>query len=205
MVRTKYTRVIVKKARKRWAAHIESFLLEATNFAAATINGASIATYKTLAVTQIDAATPTPNIIKTGRYSASYNFIFDLSSSNNKSPLNYMVTILLMYIPQGWPLDVGSTSVNHAARFNQFSNLVGSHPEWIIAKKQLGDWNQIPGATDGVYDCRTGVLSSKLKRNLNSGDQVAIVAMVQKAFTDQVNFPYSIKFQGQVSYFTTTL
>lgn len=205
MVKRVYTRVIRRAPRKRWASHIESFVLAGANYQAATISGASIAVNKTLAVGSTDTAIPTPTLIKTARYTMSYNFVLDLHASANKAPYNYVVNVYLLYVPQGWPIDPGATAVNFVNKYEQLSNLITSHPEWIIAKKQLGDWSQIPGSSEGIYDSRTGVMSSKLKRNLNSGDQVMLAALVSKAFdAAQSNFPFEIKFQGQVTYVTTT-
>lgn len=203
-MRTKYTRVVVRRPKKRWAAHIEQFLLTGANYQGAAIQGPSIAVVKTLAVTNTDNAIPTPTIVKTSRFSISYSFILDEHAASNKNPYNYIVNLYLVYVPQGWPIDIGATPVNYVNKYSQMANLIASHPEWIIAKRQLGDWNQIPGAQDGVYDSKTNVLSSKLKRNLNSGDQVMLVATVQKAYELEQNYPVELKFQGQVNYYTTT-
>lgn len=205
MVKRYYTRVIKRAPKKRWASHIEQFVINGTNVQGATIYGGSFAVNKTLAVTNVDTAVPTPTIIKTGRFSLQYSFLLDLHNSNNKAPYDFLVTLYILYIPQGWPIDPGATATNFVNKFDQITNLIGSHPEWIIAKRQLGDWNQIPASADGWYDSKTNVLSSKLKRNLNSGDQIMLVATVQKAINDATNYPVGCKFQGSVTYYTTPL
>lgn len=200
-----YTRVIKRAPRKRWAAHLEQFAIELTNYGGTGIIGGSASSFYTLAVSQSDNTTPTPVIIKTGRYKASLQCSLDLSSSTVQNPFNLLINAYILFVPQGWPVPVGGSSTTYVAQFAQIDRIVKGHPEWLIARRQITAWTQTPGAPQGVYDSKDYIISSKLKRNLNSGDQVMLVLTAEKMTGDSVGSQsFTLKGDGQVTYYTTS-
>lgn len=203
MVRRFYTRVIKRAPKKRWASHIENFYLSGANYAGATISAESIALVKSLAITSADNVIPTPVIIKTGRYEAQIHCKFDLSGAANKDYNNYNVAFYMFFIPQGWAIDPGLTPVNFGQKYLQVQNLILSHPEWIIARRMIADWYETPQQNAGTFDSKSLIISSKLKRNLNSGDQIMCALVVEKmAPAETPNYPFSVKMNATVTYKT---
>lgn len=199
----KHTRVY-KRAKTRWAPHLEAFTITGTNGNA----GSSIAVAKQLAISSADNAVPTPGIIKTGRYKLEYELMLDLSTwaAGVRIPTDFMFSIYTIYVPQGWPITVGATAADNVSRFNQFTTLIQSHPEWILGYKTISvpeEWYRgDAGIAYGHFTSGRQVLSSKLKRNLNSGDSVFCVLLSSWVAAGAAPGAYNLRLNCYSTYFT---
>ena len=124
--------------------------------------------HETICFNSIQSATPTPVVIKFGRLKVKGDVRTDLNSS-----ANYVSGIMnVVYVPQGMPVD---------------NLLVQNHPEYILG------WTQISLDSGNSFS-----FSSALKRNLNSGDSIAIIFLVNSvnsvAQTRNFNFYYTVQY-----------
>lgn len=104
-------------------------------------------------------ATPTPVIVKCGNFKVQGDVMYNTQggSSNTLANLNFF----LLFVPEGiTPSDA----------------LIGTHPEWIMGWKTI-DVGVIRSTSETAVAAATFSMSSRLKRNLNSGDK--IVAILQ--------------------------
>lgn len=123
------------------------------------------------------------SIIKTGRFNYR-GIIYSTSSS-----VSYIVGI--SYIPEGYILN-SNTSTSQSQLGECFFY---KHPEWVFAWTRL-DYN----TTSQSNEIR---LSSRLKRNLNSGDQVIFFVIAINNSTGSSSVSTS-DVQGTVSYVCRT-
>lgn len=142
--RRRYTRVV--RPKKKWASNIATWVNESVTGVPAV----------SLASNNIQAANPTPTILKVGNFKVSA----DLTFTATQTATGYIPAVVayILYVPEGWP-------TGEAASFN---NLIRSHPEWIMATKTMGANSRI----DSVFPVDTLNMSTRLKRNLNSGDKI---------------------------------
>lgn len=203
----RHTRVY-KRAKIRWAPHLEAFTITGSNADEGAVSGNSIAIAKQLAISSTDTAVPTPGIIKTGRYKLEYELMLNLSNmaAGVRLPTNFMFSVYTIYVPQGWPIVQGGTALNNVLRFNQFTTLIQSHPEWILGYKTISvpeEWYRgDAGIAYGHFTSGRQVLSSKLKRNLNSGDSVFCVLLCSWVAEGNVPAAYDVRFNCYSTYFT---
>ena len=124
--------------------------------------------YETICVNSVQTASPTPVILKFGRLKVNGDIRTDLNSNANF----VSGTMYVVYAPQG-------LEVNYL--------LTTQHPEYILG------WAQISLDSGNSFS-----FSSPLKRNLNSGDQIAIFFYVNSVNTVQAtrnfNFYYTCQF-----------
>ena len=141
--RRRYTRVV--RPKKKWASNI-------TVWNAQSLTGS----YAALLVSNsAQASSPTPTILKVGNFKISADVVFKTSGSN--ADYNFSCMAYILYVPEGWESSASA-----------FNNLISKHPEWIMATKTLG----VTSTTSSQNYTETLNLSTRLKRNLNSGDQV---------------------------------
>lgn len=105
--------------------------------------------YQILCENAISTNTPVPTIIKVG------NVKVQGDGFCQGVTVNTSMTLFVMYIPEGFSAD---------------SDTPREHPEWIMA------WKQIDLATtnQASSEVNSFSVSSRLKRNLNSGDKVIV-------------------------------
>lgn len=78
----------------------------------------------------------------------------------------------LVYLPEGYnPYFTWPAVANSPTTYNVLGTLT-DHPEWILAERTLS-----PLTNGGT----TVTLSSRLKRNLNSGDKISLITVVNYA------------------------
>ena len=133
-------------------------------------------------------ATPTPAVVKTGNVQCKL-FINCNPSNTNSTKIQYMVRCYVMYVPEGvipgmnWPTQ---------------------HPEYIMAKGlkcAQSYWRAFYGENNQLQQTdNTAIInmqfSSRLKRNLNTGDSLYLIALWEPI---AVNCTYKV--QGEVQYF----
>lgn len=166
-------RTIVVKPKKKWASNIASSNLSLNINAPQTPTSADGAV---LVGNSAQSSNPTSTIIKAGNFKVQGDCYFTSTGSGLVQCVVYV-----MYVPQALPL----------ATTADYTNLIQSHPEWIMAWK-LVDLN----STSNQINAFT--FSSRLKRNLNSGDTIRLIAVSEG--TGTANFVITSK----VQYWTTT-
>lgn len=146
-------RTVAVRPKKKWASNIIVW------------NGEQVLSPSIFAIplaqNKVQNNAPTPTILKTGNFkiTADINIQIATGTISNASPacLAYIV-----YVPEGWPT---SSSSN-------YGDLITKHPEWIMATKIMGGNFIATGATG--FGVETLNMSTRLKRNLNSGDSVVL-------------------------------
>lgn len=162
--RRRYTRVV--RPKKKWATNMREISL---SFPTEQSPTADFGLYTTLCVNSSETTTqsvvsPTPTIVKTGNYKVQCDLILSNSAASMTD-----ASVFILYVPEG--ITLGSTVREVYAAL---TGLVLRHPEWVLAWRQLGaDWIASNSSVQRV------TFSSRLKRNLNSGDRV-IFALVGK-------------------------
>lgn len=146
MPRRYYKRTRVVRPRKRWATNFKQGRLE---------TGANETAILVENTTQ--SSSPTPVIVKCGNFKLQGDLSSVSTQGYNTVP---RITIVVFFLPQG--VELTATTAN---------GILENHPEWILVWKQIdasgvGSGNYVQGSTFSV--------SSRLKRNLNSGDRVCI-------------------------------
>ena len=109
------------------------------------------------------AVAPTATIIKCGNFKTNFSITYGTGFAGLGSILFRLVII---YVPQGY------TSITE--------DLLSKHPEWIIAWTQFSPINGT-----------TVTFGSKLKRNLNSGDEILLGYIGWNDST--ADFPFKVK------------
>lgn len=156
------SRVRYIKPKKRWASNIakDPFRFP-TEIGVGTPRGLTVysGSATVLVANSVQNSSPTPTIIKTGNFKIQGNFT-QLGNLSN-TDLTYGCTLYIMYVPQGF--NISDTNV--------MRSLVADHPEWIMAWSLL-DTN---AATNGLTSLNKFSCSTRLKRNLNSGDRICAI------------------------------
>lgn len=161
-------RTVTVRPKKKWA----------TNLTQGNISSASGGTpYATLVQNTAQTSSPTPIIIKCGNFKIQGDVSVAFNTSRTSSP---WIALLVFFLPEGTTLN-GDTA----------NAIVENHPEWILAWKQL-DVTLSTTSASQIFAASGFSFSSRLKRNLNSGDKICM------GFTndDGQAFP-TIKFTAQ--------
>lgn len=172
--RRRYTRVV--KPKKKWATN-----LVALNPVATSSNNLSMMQY-IICQNANPTATPTPVILKTGNFKVQVDAFFNPSTNTAVEFSAYV-----MYVPEGMD-------------FNTFSDVqafIQKHPEWILCWK-YASYDFVSG--NGIGNIDSIKMSSRLKRNLNSGDKIVFFGLAE-AGSSQATFNV-IGARGMVQYWT---
>ena len=158
--RRRYTRTIVRAPKKKWATNI--IQLSGTP----QFDGNNSFHYQfQLCSNKTETTSPSPVIIKTGNFKVQ----FDLTVNVNAAGV-VNARAFVCFVPQGVPT---TTALD-------LQNITANHPEWILAWRQL-DFGNANAA--GSVDTSVVKFSSRLKRNLNSGDAVLFFILGGGDFT----------------------
>lgn len=149
-------RTIVRTPKKKWATNIVNF--NDTTAGSATAQFAAVK----LVENSAQSARPTPVIVKAGNFKIQGDVF--VNSGNVASQTE--ISMYVIYVPEGINLPDALTS----------RNLLLAHPEWIIAWKFISS-NVSTANTPTNSDSFT--FSSRLKRNLNSGDSIYLLCLAQ--------------------------
>lgn len=165
--RRRYTRVV--KPKKKWASNLARIFIDSSGLDSATIATTRYGNIETLCLNSIQSGTPTPIILKAGNFKVQCDAHIGTSAS---AVIRTMIYI--MYLPEGvyTPSTNTDPSTAYGQNYDRLSDLVDKHPEWILAWKQFG--------TDIIStsaNLERVSFSSRLKRNLNSGDKIAAVIL----------------------------
>lgn len=167
-------RTVVVRPKKKWGSNITNFNL--------TTTGDTTAQVATTVLVQNAASSsnPTPVILKCGNFKLQGDAYYQ--SGNSTSLIQLMLYVF--YLPEG------ATPETPA----QYQALLTAHPEWILAWKYVEGISPTSAKTENL---NTYSFSSRLKRNLNSGDRVVLVGMAtaSSALT-------AAKFSGMCQFWT---
>ena len=158
--RRRYTRVV--KPKKRWASNIYDLAAGESDNATKDIYIAQV-----LVQNAFQDNTPTPTIIKVGNFKVQ----MDVSYTTNSAAW-VDVKAVIMFVPEG--TDVSS--------YFKITSLIEKHPEWVMAWKYSSIDYTGEATTTGV---QTMQFSSRLKRNLNSGDKIYIFTLLTTNVNEQ--------------------
>lgn len=148
--RRRATRVV--KPKKKWASNLVN--LSPTSD---TTGGNSVVYKYVICQNANPTNVPTPVILKTGNFKLQCDAFFNLSANAAVSFSAY-----IMYVPEGTVLN----------GINDVTALIARHPEWIMAWK-YSTFDYVSGAAN----IDTIRVSSRLKRNLNSGDSIMFLGV----------------------------
>lgn len=138
-------RTVVVRPKKKWASNMK---LAGLTTAVPT---------QVLVENSLQAASPTPVIVKVGNFKVQGDAV--ITPGTTPIPIASLI-VVVFYLPEGITLAGGTAQ-----------SVVEQHPEWILAWKQM---DVAPIAVTGQGTCDAFSVSSRLKRNLNSGDRVCI-------------------------------
>ena len=124
--------------------------------------------FVSLVTNSTEAATPTPTILKVKHLKVSLDFYI-----NSTTIRNGFMTIL--FVPQGYNITAG---------------ICNTHPEWVMS------WRNVPN--DIAAGNHSFMLTTKLSRNLNSGDKIVAYFNFYNDGSSPVPVHVSGKFSGVV-------
>lgn len=156
-------RTVVVRPKKKWASNMQVGSLT-------TASPTAI-----LAENSVQTSSPTPIIVKVGNIKLQGDAALNMSSA---TIAGVSFVVVVYYLPEGITL-AGTTA----------SNIISQHPEWIMAWRQVDIGTSIGS---GVLAGNSFSVSSRLKRNLNSGDRVCVGYI-----TDAANVTVTIKYTAQ--------
>lgn len=156
------TRVI--RPKRKWATNFKQGSLSAAQ------GGAVV-----LVENAAQSSSPTPVIVKAGNFKIQG----DVTVIYNQASAAAQITLFVFFLPEG--IDVDASAAQMA---------LNSHPEWIMAWKQL-DTNGSPNAA--TLDANGFSFSSRLKRNLNSGDRICL-GFRNDVATANISIKYSCQY-----------
>lgn len=174
--RRRYTRTIVRAPKKRWASNI----IELSGTPERDTNG-QFSYYKTLAVNKSEGSAPSPVIVKTGNFKVQFDLNINVAASGLVD-----CKAFILYLPQGM--------LSEPYNYTNLYPVIANHPEWIIAWRQL-DFGNANAA--GTIDTSVVKFSSRLKRNLNTGDTVIFALLGTGDFTG-ITYAANIKGLAQL-------
>ena len=163
------TRVV--RPKKKWASNIGQL-----NY---SITSGNLEPGKILVQNTSQSSNPTPTVIKAGNFKASVDVVYTFSTAPATLP---NCTVYILFLPEGITVpDITS-----------LGTLVNNHPEYVMAWRKM-DFDYV--ANGGSFSGSSVTLSSRLKRNLNSGDKIyfGVYAM---------NSGARIQVQGTVQFWT---
>lgn len=166
-------RTVVRAPRKKWGSNIHNYNI--TTAGTAQLQGGST----NLVQNSVSTANPTPVIIKAGNFKVQGDAFFITSGATQVELSMYVI-----YLPEGvTPADAAG-----------YQTLIAAHPEWVLAWKFISANRVSQAATDQSLSFS---LSSRLKRNLNSGDRIVLVGIAAAG-----NSLTSANFAGLCQYWT---
>lgn len=175
----RYRRTIVRAPRKKWASNYVSVDSDTVTYGA----DGTFAYSKNLASNGTELIPPTPTVIKTGNFKSQFDLTINVAIGSIVSAQAFIV-----FIPEGYFQGVSPITTT------MWTNAVIKHPEWLMMWRQL-DFGAVGAA--GSVDTSVVKMSSRLKRNLNSGDQIYFLILGHGEFagvTQKANIRGAVQF-----------
>lgn len=189
----RYRKAIITKP--RYSSHAVTFQNQEDTFS--QVQNRYIAFYDFVRNTP-DTQHPAPPKIKVKRVTVEGVFgVYDPAVQTYSPGLLLVAEAIVMYIPQIVIASIPSGEVTEN-RETFFVQLVADHPEWIMGRKYIPiDF------ISGVPSIRKATpfkFSTRLSRNLNSGDSVMLIMAVTSHGSS--TGVYQIAYEGRITYFT---
>lgn len=169
--------VRVVAAKKKWASHLSH---DTMSFDVDALTGIGHGSYE-LAFNKTNGDAPTPTIVKTGNFKVQGDCYVNSNAGTTAIQPGFAVTVYVMYVPEG------------IISLTNYESLIENHPEWILAWKVLD-----VGVGSNVSNGNSFSMSSRLKRNLNSGDEVMLIALA----TGPTNYTPKVTITFTAQYYT---
>lgn len=176
MPRRRYYRRVYRVAapKKKWASDIGQGILSIQE---QEQSGTGPGGYVTIASNKVcgnseSGVFPTPVILKVGNFKTQ----IDGSVEGVMDPMRSVV-LYLMFIPEG----VDPTAV-YTTNLGTKQSIADKHPEWIMGWKRIDVNTSYSGAPQAgnLVSMSPTSFTSRLKRNLNSGDSIYFVLVSKK-------------------------
>ena len=149
---------VVKRNKAKWAPVCVSWVPDQPY-----IIGAGNTSFHYVTICANDSHTavaPTATIIKCGNFKTNFSITYN---TDNPVLACVLFKLVVLYVPQGY------TAIN--------DELIEKHPEWVLG------WTQFSPVNGS-----TVTFGSKLKRNLNSGDEIILGYVGYNDSTSQFGF-----------------
>lgn len=166
---SKRTRVV--RPRKRWATNFATVGQPVTATMQLTAGQVHTESYSNVLVQNTaQSSNPTPVIVKAGNFKIKGDMKLSLTQTSGSIefglPSMTSCVIYILYVPEG---------------LTATAALITSHPEWIMAWSPV-DINMDEASTAGkTQNVNKFSFSSRLKRNLNSGDSIVCLLVLNFA------------------------
>ena len=158
-------RTIVRAPKKKWCSNMREIELPVTN---TDTTVTSVSNYMMLAENKSEISAPTPIVVKTGNFKLQADFYINFTGTSTSQQIAANAQLYIIYVPEGMTVNT----------YTAASNIVKNHPEWIMAWRYF-DVKQGPINVNTLADGGKISMTSRLKRNLNSGDAIYAVLLVQ--------------------------
>lgn len=171
MARRRYFRYYPRRTvpKKKWASNLIS----------ETVSGATAQTrWATLVENKAQANAPTPTIIKCGNFKVQGDFYGNVNNPATNVFPNAVVYIL--FVPEGW------TEADLA-------NIPTQHPEWIMGWSRINA-DALPLSSTAITNASKFTISTRLKRNLNSGDKVIFLMSNPSSYLQSSSCSFTAQF-----------
>lgn len=178
------SRVRYIKPKKKWATNIVSEYMTIPQS-----TGVSFSRVAALVTNSTQGNSPTPVILKCGNFKCSVDAWYRIVGPDPSTVAMPAVSAYIVFVPQGF----FPTNVSEATSA-QVASLLADHPEYIMA------WRMIDTApvSNGNQESFAVTFSSRLKRNLNSGDRVCMILRA----TSDISTTFSLQSSYTCQYWT---
>ena len=169
MARYLTRRKTIRKVKKiKWSPYHDFFLkTSARSQEVYVIETNEYCGYIKLLENSVQSATPVPTVIKAG------NFKFTMDASVVNTPMaQTIIKGYIVYIPES--LTEGFAASQVAAKL---ATVPTTHPEWILVQGCLGSETTSQGTGTALINFSSKTFSSRMKRNLQSGDAIYFIAI----------------------------
>lgn len=168
MPRRYYRRTRVVRPKKKWASGIKT--INYTIRPDAT-NVQTRIPWTPLVTNSVQSSAPTPVIVKAGNFkvNADVHIVVNAPPEGSTNVLHFVAFVV--FLPEGIA----------PADNTQFGTLITAHPEYIIGWRQIDAEMMDMGSQGKLLNTQRVTFSSRLKRNLNSGDQIVFGILDQSS------------------------
>lgn len=173
--RTTKRTIIVRKPKVKWSPHMET-----VDYTVTLSSGSNFTFYPhVVAANATDSHLPSVPVVQVTRI----NFQGQLGTAGTAN-LDWFA--YLMYIPEG--MDAGLATVDNWIAF------INQHPEYIMNRRIIEPGDTANNTTATIS------MQTRMKRNLNSGDQVVLLLIAHSLTAP--SSARNISIYGQLSYYT---
>lgn len=169
----RYTKrtVIIRKPKVKWSPHMEAYNDELL------ITGKLESVPIVIAANNTDSHIPTVPVIQVTRINVQAQL-----GSGNMAGLDWYA--YLVFVPENTTL---STT-------NEWLSFIFAHPEYLMARKIVESSNAVTNTSITLN------MSTRLRRNLNSGDQIQLL-LVARSITDNTT-SHTLPIHAEITYYS---